>query len=263
MKVEVLISTMNRDNDSLYKTMNIKTDAVIINQCLKESYYEIKEDFGIIRIISNCDRGLSKSRNLALESSNADICIIADDDLVYKDNYKEMIIDAYKRYNDADLIAFDVPSSNVERPTSKLKEGRIGFLKSMKISSFQITFKKNSFVKCGISFNELFGAGSVFNCGEENILMKKALDKGLKIYYVNSDLADVHHVESTWYNGFDEKLMNTKGAMFYEMSRTLFPLFILQFGIRKHKLYKESMSFKNSIEFMINGYLNYKKMKKN
>lgn len=249
---------MHQSDLSLAENMNIKSDAIIINQCDKDDYYEKEIDFGCIRMISVNDRGLSKSRNLAITDSDSDLCVIADDDLKYHDGYKDIILKAYKKYPDADIIAFDVPSTNQKRPTSSLKRGRVDFLHSMKIASFQITFKRRSIVDNNIRFNELFGAGSKYTCGEENIFLTEAIKKGLKIYFVNEDIAIVDHNESTWFNGFDESLFRTKGAMFYEMNNKLANLFILQFAIRKYRLYKNEMKFWEALKKMVEGMEEYK-----
>lgn len=262
MKLEVLISTMHRTDLSLAENMNISSDAIIINQCYMDDYQEKEIKTGCIRMISVNDRGLSKSRNLAIDNSESDICVIADDDLRYHDGYKDIILKSYKKYPDADIIAFDVPSTNQNRPTSSLKEGRVDFLHSMKIASFQITFKRRSIVDNNIRFNELFGAGSKYTCGEENILLTEAIKKGLKVYFVNEDIAIVDHNESTWFNGFDERLFRTKGAMFYEMNSKLAYLFILQFAIRKYHLYKNEMKFWEALRKMFQGMNEYTKENK-
>lgn len=46
-------------------------------------------------------------------NSNADICIIADDDLKYESDYEEKIKNGYKKYKDAGIIAFYV--DNVDK----------------------------------------------------------------------------------------------------------------------------------------------------
>lgn len=261
MKLEVLISTMHQKDMSLIEKMNINTDALIINQCNKDDNQELLINNKKIRMISYNERGLSKSRNHALENSIGDICVIADDDLVYTNNYADIIVKAYEKYPDADIIAFDVPSTDHDRPTSTLKNGNVGFLHSMKISSFQITFKRKSFLNNGIKFNELFGAGSKYTCGEENILLTKCLQKGLVIKYVNEEIAIVNHNESTWYRGFDERLFITKGAMFYEISSFLSYLLIIQFAIRKWSLYKKNVSFLIAYKYMLDGLNEYKNIK--
>ncbi len=250
---------MYQDDLSLVRKMNICSDVLIINQCDKNDYHEEKFANYLARMISVKEKGLSKSRNMAIDHSNSDICVIADDDLKYSNLYEEVVLEAYKKYPDADIIAFDVPSENKERPTSTLKEGKVDFLHSMKISSFQITFKRQSLVSHNIRFNELFGAGAKYSCGEENILLVEAIKKGLKIFYVNQDIAIVNHDESTWFMGFDKQLFRTKGAMFYEMNKRLAYLLILQFAVRKYPLYREESKFVEAWRTMVQGMKEYAK----
>jgi len=261
MKVEVIVSTMHQTDFSLIKKMNIKTDALIINQCDEENKTKTRLDGKTIRMLSYNERGLARSRNKAIENSYGDICVIADDDLVYNDNYEELILDAYEKNPDASIIAFDVPSTNASRPTSTLKEGDIDFLHTLKISSFQITFKRKDINEQNIRFNEFFGAGARYTCGEEHIFLAEALKKGLKVKYVNSEIAQVDHNESTWFNGFDEKLFRTKGALFYQMSPRLSYLLISQYAIRKLHLYSKQTNFYYAFRYMIAGMKEYKAIK--
>ena len=260
VKLDVLISTMYQRDLFLVENMNIQSDTIIINQTDKKDFLKKKTNFGCVRMISVKDRGLSKSRNLAIDNSDSDICVIADDDLIYQNLYKDIIINAYEKYSDADIIVFDVPSTNQTRPTSSLKEGRVDFLHSMKIASFQITFKRKSINDNNIRFNELFGAGAKYTCGEENIFLVEAFKKGLKIYFVKEIIAIVNHNESTWFNGFDEKLFRSKGAMFYEMSNKLANLFIVQFALRKYSLYKKEINIFEAYKYMKLGLVEYKKL---
>ena len=50
----------------------------------------------------------------------------------------------------------------------------------MSVCSCQITFKRKSIVDNNIFLNEMFGIGSKFISGEENIFLKEALKKKLK-----------------------------------------------------------------------------------
>jgi len=259
MKIEVLISTMHQSNMDIFSKMNIKSDALAVNQCDHEYRVErVINNCNVFRMISLFDRGLSKSRNLAIHNSSADICVIADDDLFYENNYVEIIIEAYKKNPDADIIAFSVPSSNKERPTKILKKTNVNVLQSMKLASFQLTFRRKRIVDNQISFNTLFGAGSIYVCGEENIFLIECFRKGLKVKFVNIRIASVDHKESTWFQGFNELYLKTKGAMFYEMSSTFWLPLILQFAIRKYKLYQSSFSLLNAMKYLFKGGFEYK-----
>ena len=95
MRIEVLLSTMNQKNFDIVEKCNIKSDAIIINQCNEEKIEIKKYSFGVVKMIYSKTRGLSKSRNLALENAKGDICILCDDDIVYYDNYVSIIENAF------------------------------------------------------------------------------------------------------------------------------------------------------------------------
>lgn len=115
MEVEVLLSTMNLKDinqaKKLTKQMNVNTPMLIINQ-ITDNISPRKYDEGCVKVYSYKEKGLSKSRNRAISKSSADVEIISDDDVVYEDNYKKIIEEAYKKYKDADIIAFYVQSND-------------------------------------------------------------------------------------------------------------------------------------------------------
>ena len=86
ISIELLISTMHQKDYSLLNKMNINSDAVVINQCDEDSYNEFNLNGNHIVWINSTERGLSKSRNLAIKNSNADVCLICDDDEILKSN---------------------------------------------------------------------------------------------------------------------------------------------------------------------------------
>lgn len=253
-QIEVLVSTMNLDsNENLIRNMNISGKSITINQITNANKLAITDGKSKHKVFSFFEKGLSKSRNKAIEKSDADICAIADDDLVYLNDYEETIKSAYNKYSDADIIAFNVESTNIDRPTTKQKNGMKGYLNSMKIASFQITFKSQN-IKGKIVFDELFGAGSgKYKMGEENIFLFDCLRRGLKVYYVSDTIATVTHKDSTWFNGYDETYFVSKGACFYRMTKAFWMVMILQFAVRKYKLYKKEMNFFKALKLMYKG----------
>lgn len=264
MKCDVLISTMNKENYlDLLKYMNINNNCTIINQMTKQQKNYQKEDKQKnIKYICCNDRGLSKSRNMAIKNSTGDICIIADDDMFYVNDYEKIIREAYIQNSDADIIAFIVDNENKNKRKKILKKGKIGFLKSMKLQSVQITLKKSSIEKNNIKFDEKFGAGSIYPWGEENIFLFDCLRKKLKIYYVPIKIATLYDTnESTWSRENNEKHFENQGVIYYRMSKKIYLLLILQFAVRKRKIYKKEMSFLSVITSMINGVRKYKKCK--
>lgn len=244
MKVEVLIATMNMENPiDLLNRMNIKSDAIIINQCSKEYEQKIKYNGWDVRIYGYNERGLSNSRNHALEkiSSDTDIAVIADDNVKYEDDYVETICNNHEKY-DADIISFYI-KRNDQRVTKKTTK-KVGYITSMRISSPQITFKAKNIKAKKIKFDTNFGTGTDLYMGEENIFLFDCLRNNLKIINLPRKIGEKLDIrKSTWFNGVDEKHLFVKGACFYRMSRFGYPFLSLQFVLRKYPEYKNKLSF--------------------
>lgn len=113
-KFSILLSCMYEKNTDIITNSNIKADCVIINQC-DENY---QQEFYIsdkkkCLWINSVERGLSKSRNMAIHYSNADICLIADNDEFFDNDIESKILKTYKELPEADIIIFDLDN----RPT--------------------------------------------------------------------------------------------------------------------------------------------------
>jgi len=259
MKLEVLVSTMNREDLSLVNKMNIKSDVLIVNQSPTSDYdFEIKKEFNI-RMLSFKEKGLSKSRNRALQNAQGDICLIADDDVRYHDDYVDKVINAHTEYADYDIIVFAVPTTNIDREKKYYtRVKRMGYVRSLKIASFEISFKRKSIIDNKILFNEEFGAGSgQYSMGEENIFIYQCLKKGLKILYLPIEIGLVTHEESTWFFGYNQKYFIDKGACYAAMSPKYAYLIAWQFGLRKYLNYKKEVNFIDAIINMQKGIRGY------
>lgn len=255
MNLEVLVSTMNRNSLELIDKMNIKSDCLIINQS-SDVIQNLKDDtVNNLRMLSYRERGLSKSRNRAIEESIGDICLIADDDVVYSNDYVEKIVDAHKKHSDYDIIVFAVPTSNIDRSKkyySKMK--RMGYIRSLKVASFEISFKKKSIIDKNIRFNENFGAGSgKVAMGEENIFLYECLRKGLKILYLPIEIGVVTHEESTWFKGYSDKYFRDLGTCYAAMSPRYKYILAIQFIVRKYSKYKNSITIFRALKNILIG----------
>lgn len=262
MKFQVLISTMNlksnKENIELIKKMNITTNSLTINQITEEKIQEFNQTKGSNRVISKKEKGLSKSRNLAIEESNADICLFADDDLIYEQDYEKIILEGYKKNPKADVLCFLVESNNKSRKIKRMCTSNIGKLRAMRICSFQISFKRNKLIENNIYFDENFGAGTYYNRGEELIFLWECIDKGLKVNFISKKIASVKQEDSSWFNGYDEAFFKKQGAVFYRLSSKFYKLLIFQYATRKYNLYKDKMRIKGAIQVMLAGAKEYK-----
>ena len=73
MNLEVLLSCMYQEDMGIAVRARVQSDLLIINQCNKNGIDEVTDGVHHIRMISSTERGLSKSRNMALENACGDI----------------------------------------------------------------------------------------------------------------------------------------------------------------------------------------------
>ena len=262
MKTQVLISTMNQNNHNLLNDMSIKKNGLFINQT-KDFKEEKKELFNNHIWINSDSKGLSKSRNIALNNAVGEICVIGDDDLVYVENFQDIIFESFAKNPDMDIITFQV--EGIEKKFKKYtnKKKHINYVSSMKISSVEIAFKLSSIKKYNVTFDEDFGSGSKYIMGEENIFLFDCLRRNMKILYIPIKIADLHINSSSWFKGYDKDYFLSKGAVFFRLSAKFSTFLITQFAIRKYNLYKNDMSFFRALFYMFKGRKIYKENKRN
>lgn len=241
MNLEVLVSTMNKNEKEiieLINKMNITGRAIIVNQINKkatESNEKLRtNNQKRFSVIYDNKKGLSRSRNIALKKSRADIVLLADDDVRYQKDYEKTILKAYEENPTADAIAFYVESLNPKRKVRKLKTGKMGFINIFRVSSFQLTFKLESIKKYNLKFDENFGAGTENYCGEETIFLSDCLRKKLKLFYIDKKIGEVEQKESSWYEGINSKYLNVEKQCFKRISPKWWWILWIQFVIRKY-----------------------------
>ncbi|KMK99307.1 glycosyltransferase family A protein [Rossellomorea marisflavi] len=255
MKVEVLVSTMHQKDHSLLERMNISTEAIIVNQCNKNRIENFLYKGRLVKFISLNERGVGLSRNTALMRAEKEICLFADDDVVYVDNYEELIIDAFESNPKAGMIIFNVPSTNKQRPshiTNRTK--KLHLFNSLKYGTFCIAVRRDKIFSSNISFSLLFGGGAKFSAGEDSLFIADCFKKKIAIYTSPYVIGEVNHIESTWFNGFNEKYFIDKGAFFYCLSKPLKKLLCLQFLVRHRDIIPKELGIYNSYKLMKKGF---------
>lgn len=252
MKFQILMSTMNKKQfeiENIIKQNRIMSSVLVINQSEVDM---IQYQTSNLQVFSYCEYGLSRSRNRALELSNAEICLIADDDIEYVHNLEEIITDTFDKHPDYDIIAFYVDKNNLGDVSGKTHQ--INFYQSLSLMSVQIAYRRQSVVNANIRFDERFGTGSKkYTNGEENIFLSDSLRNGLKILYVPKRIAILKESESSWFHGFDELFFKSKGALFYRLNPSLSFFLILSFLILKYPLYKGDISIRTALKSMLIG----------
>lgn len=248
--VQILISAMHQKDYSIFNNSNIRTNALMINQCDKSDVQEIQQNGNLFRIISTTDRGLSKSRNLAVENAQGKFCLICDDDEIFVDDLELKIKEAYIRNPQADIIIFKM--SNYKCGLGE-KARRLKKLDCLKVSSWQISFRLSS-IKGNIYFDTNLGAGTPNGAGEENKFLIDCYKKGMKIYYEPVEIASVAQEKSTWFSGYDKKFFYNRGKTTrYILGLPISFLYAFHFLLFKHKLYKDNITLWQASKYLLKG----------
>lgn len=261
MTLEVLISCMHQKDASIIQKTNIQSNVLVINQCNENKIeeFDFKNKKGEIchaRMFYTKERGLSKSRNMALRYAQGDICLICDDDEELLDDYPDRIISSYSNNKNTDVLAFSL-FWIVKKDFNKSVP--IGYLRALKISSQQITFRREIIVRENILFDETLGSGTSIGFGEENKFLYDCLRHNMKLYYVPIKIGRILSNNSLWFKGFTNNYFFNRGRAMNKIMGVFFSfLYALEFAIAKYANYKDENSFWNAIRYQLKGILNKK-----
>lgn len=240
MELEILLSCMNQKDISIIRNSGISGNVLVINQTDQDSSLEEWNGTQHIRMISTTERGLSRSRNMAIQNAIGDICLLSDDDERFVDGYENIITEAFQSLPKADVIAFDV-RNKVTRLKPQVQQ--LKYLNCLKIASYQIAFRRNSVLQKQVFFDPLMGAGSGNGCGEENKFLFDCLRSGLNIYYHPSTIASVDSRSSTWFFGYGRDFFYQRGGATRHMMGAIPSIFYgIYYLIRKRNLYISTIS---------------------
>lgn len=260
MNIQFLISTMNRRNFSfLYEIfpgeLINKISAVVINQCTEFLPEHPTFNFSeTIKVYNSTEKGLSKSRNLALKYANADICVLCDDDFIYLPDCLEKIAKAYNEIPDADIITFQSFATETGNKRKEYKEKLFKYklYQLSSVSSSDITFKLSTIKQNGLRFDERFGLGTINYSGEEGIFLADAFRVGLKIYHYPTFTVKTTEVSTGNRLMLDPYLRGKIYKRILKKPYLYFSVFIYTSAKQMSK-YKHKFNFLGYIKNMING----------
>lgn len=252
MNIQVLVAAMNQSDRSLLEKMNIKTDVIVGNQCDRNSVEHFEFDGHRATYLNFAERGVGLNRNNALMRADGDICLFADDDMVYSDDYAEKVAKAFEDNPRADIIVFNLAEKNGERYIIK-KKHRVGRHNYLRYGAARIAVRLARVREKTIYFNQLFGGGTEHSHGEDTIFLTDCLSAGLKIYAVPEFIAELtEERSSTWFEGYTDKYFIDKGILLRHISPRLHGLFALLLALKHRRGYKK-FGVKKALRLMIYG----------
>ncbi len=241
MRVQVLVAAMHQQDHSLLEKMNIQSDVIVGNQCDRNEIESFEWNGHRVTYLSFAERGVGLNRNNSLMRADGDICLFADDDMRYCDGYVETVLRAFEEHPDADVIIFNLIEKTPTRAVIQ-KPARVSYLNFLRYGTARVAFRNETVRQQGIYFNQCFGGGTPHCHGEDNLFLAACLQKGLKLYAVPYELAELTEERaSSWNNGYDEKYLRDQGVLYRTLSRRWWRLLCLQDAVRHYRKY--GMSF--------------------
>ena len=258
MDLQVLVASMHQKDFSLVDKMNIRTNAIIANQTSCNGFEEKEYPFGSVKMISTRTRGVGLNRNISLLAAQADILLFADDDMYYYDGLAEGVKEAFAQNTRADVLIFstDIACNGeiTERRYSLRKRARIW--NAMKFGTYAVAIRKSVLIKANLKFNELFGGGCPFSCGEDSLFIKACFDRGLRVYTDPYVLGCRSKDDSSWFTGFNEKYLYDKGVLYHYLFPKMKYMMAVYYGYRWRR--KTKLSVAQNIKMICKGIRNAK-----
>lgn len=239
--------------------MNISSNVVFANQADRTEYKEEVINGFTAKMITTSTRGVGINRNLALMYASGDVCLMADDDVVYCDDVESQVIAEFEAHPDADVIVFNFNSTDENRPLNKYSRTRKhGRYSRTPWGAIRIAFKKAAVDKANAWFTTLFGGGCRFPSGEDSMWIKSLKKSGLTFYVSDKTIGTVSFDESTWFTGYNEKYYYGVGAYYASANPRIYKLKFWYTILRTRSL--KELSVKQKMKWLKNGRRGYKAM---
>lgn len=237
--LEILVSTQNQTGFSFLENMfpfahYHQFHILVVNQT--GSGQGLVSGLPNVRVINSKEKGLSKSRNLALANASKKIVLIADDDVVYKEGFDAKIVGAFNKNPQASLIHFRTQTTAGNLFWGYPKEcKKLNINQLKKVLSIEVAFKTATVKKAQLRFNEHFGLGARFEDSETFFFLRSAFHQQLNPLFYPETIVIHPPVTSSDKVGSDRKIYAKMAGFRKQFGRFSYVLLIkyIFFLIRK------------------------------
>ncbi len=215
MAVQLLISCVNEKISELVKKMQLEGPAVIVNQCEEEREEHISHNGYPIEVFYKKERGVGRSRNLALSKADTDICLFGDEDIVYTKGYTRLIEEEFAAHPEADGIMFQVQVDPSRKTYQNDAFGKVSFWNCGRYPAYSMAFRRAKLHMTGVKFSLLFGGGAPYSNGEDSLFISQLIKAGMQIYKSPVCIGEEIPRPSTWFTGYHEKFFFDRGVLYH------------------------------------------------
>lgn len=187
---------------------------LIVNQTQTDRL--LVSDFPNVRVVNSFEKGLSKSRNTAIRNASKAICLIADDDVVYRPGFEKAILEAFHA-SDSAIITFNHQRIGLPHPQNTSEKAYLHNAKTIwEVCSIEIAFRLETIQKQQLFFNEYFGLGAFFETAEEMLLLRKALQLKIKASF-NPFVIESHPLHTSGEDQGSDTLVFARAGLSYKL----------------------------------------------
>lgn len=229
MEIQMLISSVDQKTAEMAETMNLETEALIINQADQFSYEEYLHKGKRIRCYSLAERGVGLSRNTALMRADKELCLFGDEDIVYDSGYGKAVEEAFAQHPEADLLLFNIRVAPARKTYWNTKEKRIRWYNYGRYPAYSIAARTDALHRANVSFSLLFGGGARYSNGEDSLFLRDCLRAGLRILALPVVIGEEKERPSTWFHGYHDKFFRDRGVLYHYLYGKMALPFSLRF----------------------------------
>lgn len=214
MTLQLLVAAVKKKPLELAEEMHVNSDAIIVSQGAGYGYEELEYKGHKLRYFAMEDRGVGLNRNTALLHATADIVLFADEDIVYCEDYSQKVLEQFEMHPKADMLLFNVKASEGRETYHTQKFGRVRWYNCGRYPTYSFAVRREMLHKNNITFSLLFGGGTKYSNGEDSLFIRDCLNAGMKVYRVPVHIGAETARESTWFQGYNEKLFFDRGVLY-------------------------------------------------
>lgn len=269
MKIQLLVTTMFQKDFSKLEQMNVTGDVLFVNQDDRFEYTRTEHNNGrTAEMITTPTRGTSKNRNTAIEfcDKTCDYVLFMDDDILLNDDYEECVIKELTAHPEAKVVKFSIHSLTPTTRTTANKQTE-RFVKATRrmLSSCggcALAIRRDVFDIPNMRFNEHFDPGGVVYCGGDTIFYQELVNKGVSVYLSPVDIAGVDLSDSSWFEGYNEKYINSAAQCVAHVYPNLSKLLAIRSAYRLSKNPQCNMKYFDILKCYYGGIKEYNKKRK-
>lgn len=250
MALTFLISTMASrvfQRESLLENL---PNTIIVDQGPTENFNFLDKNKTQIK---SDQKGLSRSRNLAISNCPTKWAYILDDDVDVIDSPEPSLARILKQRPNLNAIVFNhYVDHKIFRPIIRNIPFAPLILKILSVTSFEIAIDTEFIKNKNITFDERFGLGSTYAIGEEAIFLMDLVHIGGNIHFENKPFVN-HPGKSTGLSYPTPQSVLARGA-FIERACSKYFLFIaLLYTVKAYPLYHKNFSPFQFFKLLLQG----------